>query len=85
VLCMVVAGGMGSIPGSVLGALVVGAVYLLTSQFQYLSILVFGGLLVLLIILRPQGILPSAQRKLELEVEETPAGLPPHGESPVSA
>jgi branched-chain amino acid transport system permease protein len=84
VLCMVVAGGMGSIPGSVLGALVVGAVYFLTSQFQYLSILVFGGLLVLLIILRPQGILPSAQRQRELEVEETPAGLPPHGESPVA-
>jgi branched-chain amino acid transport system permease protein len=72
---------MGSIQGSVLGAVVVGAVYFLTSQFQYLSQLVFGGLLVLLIILRPQGILPSAQRKLELEVEETPTGIPPHSES----
>ena len=80
VLCMVVAGGMGSIPGSILGAVVVGAVYFLTSQFQYLSILVFGGLLVLLIILRPQGILPSAQRKLELEVDDS-AGLPPQGET----
>ncbi len=71
VLCMVVAGGMGSIPGSILGAVVVGAVYFLTSQFQYLSILVFGILLVLLIILRPQGILPSAQRKLELEGDDS--------------
>jgi branched-chain amino acid transport system permease protein len=76
VLCMVVAGGMGSIPGSILGAVVVGAVFFLTSQFQYLSILIFGGLLVLLIILRPQGILPSAQRKLELEVDD--AGVLPH-------
>ena len=71
VLCMVVAGGMGSIPGSILGAVVVGAVYFLTSQFQYLSILVFGILLVLLIILRPQGILPSTQRKLELEGDDS--------------
>ena len=71
VLCMVVAGGMGSIPGSVLGAVVVGAVYFLTSQLQYLSILIFGILLVILIIFRPQGILPSAQRKLELEVDES--------------
>ena len=71
VLCMVVAGGMGSIPGSVLGAVVVGAVYFLTSQLQYLSILVFGLLLVILIIFRPQGILPSAQRKLELESDDT--------------
>ena len=80
VLCMVVAGGMGSIPGSIVGAVVVGAVYFLTSQFQYLSILVFGLLLVLLIILRPQGILPSAQRKRELEVDKTSA-MPPHSET----
>jgi branched-chain amino acid transport system permease protein len=80
VLCMVVAGGMGSIPGSILGAVVVGAVYFLTSQFQYLSILVFGGLLVLLIILRPQGFLPSAQRQRELEVDEADAP-PQHGET----
>jgi branched-chain amino acid transport system permease protein len=79
VLCMVVAGGMGSIPGSVLGAVVVGAVYFLTSQLQYLSILIFGILLVILIIFRPQGILPSAQRKLELEVDES--GLPPQAET----
>jgi branched-chain amino acid transport system permease protein len=71
VLCMVVAGGMGSIPGSVLGAVVVGAVYFLTSQLQYLSILIFGMLLVLLIILRPQGILPSVQRQRELEADES--------------
>lgn len=75
VLCMVVAGGMGSIPGSVLGAVVVGAVYFLTSQFQYLSILVFGVLLVLLILFRPQGILPSTIRKLELEPDDS--GEPP--------
>lgn len=82
VLCMVVAGGMGSIPGSILGAVVVGAVYFLTSQFQYLSILVFGILLVLLIILRPQGILPSTQRELELEVQADEAsGLPPASET----
>jgi branched-chain amino acid transport system permease protein len=80
VLCMVVAGGMGSIPGSILGAVVVGAVYFLTSQFQYLSILVFGILLVLLIILRPQGILPSAQRKLELEGDDD-TGPTTHGET----
>jgi branched-chain amino acid transport system permease protein len=80
VLCMVVAGGMGSIPGSILGAVVVGAVYFLTSQFQYLSILVFGALLVLLIILRPQGILPSAQRQREMESGEAD-GLPPHAET----
>ena len=82
VLCMVVAGGMGSIPGSVLGAIVIGAVYFLTSQLLYLRILIFGALLVILITLRPQGFLPSTQRALELEeaVDEDPSlggGAPP--------
>jgi branched-chain amino acid transport system permease protein len=80
VLCMVVAGGMGSIPGAVLGAIVVGAVYFLTSQLLYLRILIFGALLVVLITLRPQGLLPSAQRERELEeTDEDPSltGTPP--------
>ena len=80
VLCMVVAGGMGSIPGSVLGAIVIGAIYFLTSQLLYLRILIFGALLVILITLRPQGFLPSAQRAHELaEVDEDPSlsGAPP--------
>jgi branched-chain amino acid transport system permease protein len=77
---MVVAGGMGSIPGSVLGAVVIGAIYFLTTQLLYLRILIFGALLVILITLRPQGFLPSTQRAHELaEVDEDPSltGAPP--------
>jgi branched-chain amino acid transport system permease protein len=80
VLCMVVAGGMGSIPGSVLGAIVIGAIYFLTSQLLYLRILIFGAVLVILITLRPQGFLPSTQRAHELaEIDEDPSltGAPP--------
>jgi branched-chain amino acid transport system permease protein len=80
VLCMVVAGGMGSIPGSVLGAIVIGAIYFLTSQLLYVRILIFGALLVILITLRPQGFLPSVQRAHELaETDEDPSltGAPP--------
>ena len=74
VLCMVVAGGMGSIPGAALGAVVIGAVYFLTTQLLYLRILIFGALLVLLITLRPQGFLPSAQRARELdETDQDPS------------
>lgn len=82
VLCMVVAGGMGSIPGSVVGAVVVGALYFLTTQLLYLRVLIFGLLLVLLITLRPQGFLPSVQRTRELEAgDEGPSDLPAHGEA----
>jgi branched-chain amino acid transport system permease protein len=84
VLCMVVAGGMGSIPGSVLGAVVIGAIYFLTTQLLYLRVLIFGALLVILITLRPQGFLPSTQRAHELaEVDEDPSlGPPPPSVAP---
>jgi len=75
VLVMVVAGGMGSIPGAVVGAIVVGFLYFLSPSLLYLRILVFGGLLVLLIIVRPQGFLPSAQRERELEEKEEDPSL----------
>jgi branched-chain amino acid transport system permease protein len=93
VLCMVIVGGMGNIPGVVLGAIVL----------QYLNFtgldkigdrindfldavgsdqsidvpkykfLFFGILLVVMMLVRPEGILPSARRAAELhETEEGP-------------
>lgn len=78
VLCMVVVGGMGSIPGVILGAVVTGGLYFLTGQFGSYRVLIFGLLLVVVIILRPAGLLPSSRRKRELEAVELEGGaLPP--------
>jgi branched-chain amino acid transport system permease protein len=70
VLAMVVLGGMGSIVGSVLGALVVVVVpeilrnYL--GGFQEYRFVFFGAVLVLAMIFRPQGLFPSRRRTVEL-------------------
>lgn len=85
VVCMVVLGGMGSIPGAVLGAVIIAGLpeiirYLaqspllanvLTAQqatavgnYRYL---LFGGLMVVMMALRPQGIVPSSRRAHELK------------------
>jgi branched-chain amino acid transport system permease protein len=74
VVCMVVLGGMGSIHGVILGViLLVGIPELLRGilgpQFVEYRMLLFGGAMVSMIILRPQGIIPSKRRTLELHPE----------------
>lgn len=66
ILCMVVVGGMGSIAGSVVGA---GAIILIPEifrEFEDYRFFAFGVALVILMIFRPQGLLPSKRRKAEL-------------------
>ena len=77
VLCMVVVGGMGSIPGVVVGGALVAGLYFFTGEFGELRVLAFGLLLILVIILRPEGLLPSRQRRRELAPVELPPGSLP--------
>ena len=57
ILSMVVLGGLGSVPGAVLGAAVLGAApELLRFMAQY-RMLVYGVLLVLMMVFRPNGLL----------------------------
>lgn len=66
VLSIIIVGGMGSIPGIVLGAfLLVGAPELLR-EFQEYRLLMYGALLILVMLVRPEGLWPSAVRRREL-------------------
>ncbi len=73
VLAAVVLGGMGSIPGSIIGAsaLIIIPEYIRSRspEFQDYRFLVFGALLVIMMIFRPQGIWPSRRRAIELKGE----------------
>ena len=67
VLSLIIIGGMGSIPGVVVGALaLVGLPELLREVGDY-RYLFFGAALVLMMLLRPEGLLPEARRRMELE------------------
>jgi len=75
-VCAVVLGGMGSVPGVILGALCIVAIPeilrdLLGTQLANARYLLFGLALVLVAIYRPQGIWPSRRRSLELKPAET--------------
>jgi branched-chain amino acid transport system permease protein len=65
VLCMVVLGGMGSIAGAVVGALALTALPEMLRQFKAYQDLVYGGLLVVLLIWRPQGLLGGGKLSLK--------------------
>jgi branched-chain amino acid transport system permease protein len=75
VLCLVIIGGMGSIPGVILGAAVLkGGPELLRALDEY-RFLIFGALLVIMMIVRPEGIWPPQRKRMELrEAEEAVAG-----------
>jgi branched-chain amino acid transport system permease protein len=67
VLCMVVLGGMASIPGVVLGAAALIVLPEAFRQLQSYRMLIFGASMVAMMIFRPQGLLPSKRRKMEME------------------
>jgi ABC-type branched-subunit amino acid transport system permease subunit len=72
VLCLVIIGGMGSIPGVIVGALVLKGLPEMLRQLDDYRMLVFGALLVVMMIIRPEGLWPSKRRRMELHEEEQP-------------
>jgi len=61
VLAMVVLGGLGSIPGVILGALALVALPEVFRQFELYRMLVFGGVMALMMLVRPAGLWPAAR------------------------
>jgi ABC-type branched-subunit amino acid transport system permease subunit len=76
VVALVIVGGMGNIPGVIAGALVLKGLPEVLRQLQDYRVLVFGALLVVMMIWRPAGLIPSSRRKMEVTkdagVVETP-------------
>jgi branched-chain amino acid transport system permease protein len=65
VLCLVIIGGMGSIPGVVLGALVLKGLPEVLRQLDEYRMLAFGALLVVMMIVRPEGLWPPTRQSME--------------------
>ena len=76
-VAMVVVGGSGNMAGAALGAVLLAYLPERFRDFAEYRFLVFGLALVLVMLLRPQGLLPSKRRTRELKdrQEEVPAGV----------
>ena len=69
VVCLVVIGGMGSIPGVVMGALALKGLPEVLRELQDYRMLAFGALLIIMMIVRPEGLWPSTRKRMELRRE----------------
>src|SRR5574337_1695521 len=70
ILCMVVLGGMGSVPGVILGAALLVILPEMMRQFALYRMLIFGGAMVVMMVLRPQGLIASPRRAIALRRED---------------
>lgn len=72
VVAIVVVGGMGSIPGAVLGAIFLIGVPELFREFSEYRFLFYGAALILMMLYRPEGLMPTkfAAREVHLESSE---------------
>ncbi|HLB65921.1 MAG TPA: hypothetical protein VJJ46_13850 [Anaerolineales bacterium] len=70
VLAVVIVGGMASVPGVIAGAFVLKGLPEILRELEAYRILAFGALLVVMMILRPEGIIPSRRRRLEMHETE---------------
>ena len=87
ILAMLVLGGMGNIPGVVVGSVILSALdrYILPQGTNYLHglhinvdvttsrFLIYGVILVLMMLFRPEGLVPSRERKAELHAADLDA------------
>ena len=75
VLAIVILGGMGSIPGVVVGALALIGLPELLREFAEFRLLVYGAVLIVMMLLRPEGLIPDYLRRRELHDEEDEGAL----------
>jgi branched-chain amino acid transport system permease protein len=71
IICLIIVGGLGSLPGVILGAIALVGLPELLREFAEYRLLVYGAALVAMMILRPEGLWPEAKRRQELHKEES--------------
>jgi len=88
ILAMLVLGGMGNIPGVIVGSLILSSLerFILPQGTNFLHgigvnvdltnsrFLIYGVILVMMMLFRPEGLIPSGQRKAELHAADVDAG-----------
>lgn len=72
ILSMVVLGGMGSIPGVIIGALALILLPEYLRAFSEYRLLIFGAILVIMMVFKPAGLIPKRRRAYRFKQEEGP-------------
>jgi branched-chain amino acid transport system permease protein len=69
VVCIIIVGGMGSIPGVIVGSIALVGLPELLREFAEYRLLVYGAALVIMMLVKPEGLWPEAVRRRELHEE----------------
>ena len=69
-LSLLIIGGLGSLPGVVVGAFVLVGLPELLREFDEYRLLIYGAVLIAMMLLRPQGLVPSLRRGGEISEED---------------
>jgi branched-chain amino acid transport system permease protein len=70
ILALVIIGGMGSIPGVIVGAVALVGLPELLREFSEYRLLMFGAALVMMMLYRPEGLLPEETHRREMHEAE---------------
>lgn len=72
-LALIIVGGVGSLPGVIVGSLFLVGLPELLREFSEFRFLVYGAILILMMQVRPEGLWPAVTVARELHAEEAPA------------
>jgi branched-chain amino acid transport system permease protein len=70
VLCLIIVGGIGSLPGVIVGAFILVGLPELLREFAEYRMLMYGALLIIMMLAKPEGFVPSAVLKREMHAHE---------------
>lgn len=74
VLSLIIVGGLGSIPGIIVGAFALVGIPELLREFAEFRLLLYGIALIAMMLVRPEGLWPSEVRKRELQSDDDVVG-----------
>jgi branched-chain amino acid transport system permease protein len=69
-LAIIILGGMGSIPGVIVGGLFLVGIPGFLTEFEQYQLLIYGAVLIAIMLYRPEGLIPNVRRTRELHEEE---------------
>ncbi len=82
-LSLIIVGGIGSIPGVIVGAAALIGIPELLREFSEFRLLLYGAVLVIMMLVRPAGLWPSPITRREMQLDDTEPGAgQPSGPAP---
>jgi len=69
-LAIIILGGMGSIPGVIVGGLFLVGIPGFLTEFEQFQLLIYGAVLIAIMLYRPEGLIPNVRRTRELHEDD---------------